>query len=71
MELTWLAIYLRLRIFVRGDQSRTSIRLPVNIQIAVTVLEMYDTTRALAHVRLQYAFRYRYSKLSGYGRRKA
>jgi hypothetical protein len=52
MKLTWLAIYLRLRIFARGDQSRASIRLPVNIQIAVPVLEMYDTTRALAHVRL-------------------
>jgi hypothetical protein len=52
MKLTWLAIYLRLRIFVRGDQSRTGIRLPVNIQIAVPAQETYDTTRALAHVRL-------------------
>ena len=52
MELTLLGRYLRLRIFVYGDQSHTSIQLPVNIWIAVPVREKYDTTRALAHVRL-------------------
>jgi hypothetical protein len=52
MELTWLVMHLRLRIFVRGDQSRTSVRLPVNIQMAVPALEMYDATRALAHASL-------------------
>ena len=52
MELTGLAIYLRLSIFVRGDQLRGCNRLPVNIQIAAPVLGTYDTTRALAHVRL-------------------
>ena len=44
--------YLRLGIIVYGDQSHTSIQLPVNIWIAVPVRETYDTTRALAHVRL-------------------
>jgi hypothetical protein len=52
MELTLLGRYLRLRIFVYGDQSHTSIQLPVNIWIAVPVRETHDTTRALAHVRL-------------------
>ena len=52
MELTGLAIYLRLSTLVRGDQSRAGNRLPVNMQIAAPVLETYDTTRALVHVRL-------------------
>ena len=34
------------------DQSHTGIQLPANIWIAVPVPETYDTTRALAHVRL-------------------
>jgi hypothetical protein len=52
MELTLLGRHLRLRIFARGDQSHTSIQLPVNTWIAVPVRETHDTTRALAHVRL-------------------
>jgi hypothetical protein len=35
MELTWLATYLGLRIFIRGDRSRTGIRLPVNISVTL------------------------------------
>ena len=52
MELTLLGRYLRLGIFVYGDQSHTSIQLPVNMWIAVPARETYDTTCALAHVRL-------------------
>jgi hypothetical protein len=45
MELTGLAICLRLSILVRGDQSRAGNRLPVNIQIAAPVLETHDRTK--------------------------
>ena len=43
MELTGLAIYLRLSILVRGDQSRAGNRLPVNMQMAAPVLETYES----------------------------
>ena len=41
------------------------------IAVQVQVRETYETTRALAHVRLYYTRRCMYSKLSGYyGRRR-
>jgi hypothetical protein len=71
MELTWLCTYLRLRIIVHGDQSRTIIVLSTGkcMESSTGTVHVRDHTRISARTSI-HVCRHMHRKLGGCGRRR-